>query len=110
MKKTMLVFLLTSFTSFAQITITSGDFANMFAVGNEITIRENDGGGSINIGQLGGDNIWDFSWFQGNLQLDMVSIDPENSPFIDDFPDANFAFYSTISIPKIFFVLINDID
>lgn len=94
MKKTLLVFFLTSFTSFAQITINSGDFANMFAVGNEITIRENDGGGSINIGQLGGDNIWDFSWFQGNLQLDMVSIDPATSPFIDDFPNANFAFYS----------------
>jgi len=94
MKKLLLVLLLTSVSTIAQITITSGDFSNMFIVGNEITIRENDGGGSVNIGQLGGNNIWDFSWFQGNLQLDMVCIDPATSPFYDEFPNTNIATYS----------------
>jgi hypothetical protein len=94
MKKTLLLFFLASITTFAQITITSNDFSKMFTVGNEITIKENDGGGSVDIGQLGGNNIWDFSWFQGNLQLDMVCIDPATSPFYDEFPNTNIATYS----------------
>jgi len=66
----------------------------MFLVGNGMSIRENDGGGAVDIGNPGGDNNWDFSWFQGNLQMDLVSIDPFTSPYISEFPGANIATYS----------------
>jgi hypothetical protein len=78
----------------AQITITNSDFSNIFTVGNEITVRENTGGGIVDIGEPGGENEWDFSWFQGNLEMDISVINPATSPYINEFPDANVATYS----------------
>jgi hypothetical protein len=78
----------------AQITITNSDFSNMFIVGSEITVRENTGGGIIDIGAPGGNNAWDFSQFQGNLEMNIAVINPATSPHINEFPDANVATYS----------------
>lgn len=86
--------LLFSVNAAAQITITNNDFSNMFTVGNEITIKENENGASVDIGQPGGGNAWDFSWFTGTLEMVISVIDPATSPYINEFPGANIATYS----------------
>jgi len=98
MKKTLLFFVLASCTTFAQITITSGDVANMFAIGNSATIHEDSLQSSIDIGSPGGGNSWDFSNLQSNLMVTLESIDPATSPYISDFPTANICNYSTSTL------------
>lgn len=94
MKLIIIMFLLTSMNITAQITITAGDFNSMFSVGNEISLKENDTGGSVNIGLPGGGNTWDFSWFTGNLTMEIKSINPSTAPHIAEFPGANIVTYS----------------
>ena len=94
MKAILLFILLFNVSVFAQITITNTDFSNMFTVGNEITLKENDTGGSVDIGSPGGGNNWDFSWFTGNLTMEIESINPASAPHISEFPSANIVTYS----------------
>ena len=98
MKKTLLFFVLASCTAFAQITITSGDVANMFAIGNSATIHEDTLQSSIDIGSPGGGNNWDFTSLQSSLMVTLESIDPATSPYINDFPGANICNYSLSSV------------
>jgi len=98
MKKILLFFAMASCTAFAQITITSGDVANMFAVGNSATIHEDTLQSSIDIGSPGGGNNWDFTNLQSNLMLTLESIDPATSPYINDFPTANICNYSSSTL------------
>jgi len=98
MKYLFTIFLLFSFTTFAQITITSGDVANMFAVGNSATIHEDTLQSSVDIGSPGGGNNWDFTTLQSNLMVTLESIDPATSPYINDFPTANICNYSLSNI------------
>jgi len=98
MKKILLLFTIASCTAFAQITITSGDVANMFAVGNTATIHEDTLQSSVDIGAPGGGNSWDFTTFQSNLMLTLESIDPASSPYISDFPTANICNFSSSTI------------
>jgi hypothetical protein len=79
---------------FAQISITNNDIANMFAVGNSVTIHENEGSATINIGSPGGGNSWDFSALQSNSTFDLLSVDPSTTPHIGEFPGAEIAAYS----------------
>jgi hypothetical protein len=98
MKKILLFFAIASYTAFAQITITSDDVANMFAVGNTATIHEDTLQSSIDIGSPGGGNSWDFTNLQSNLMVTLESINPATSPYINDFPTANICNYSTSTI------------
>ena len=98
MKKTLLFFVLASCTAFAQRTITSGDVANMFAVGNTATIHHDSLQSNFDIGSPGGGNSWDFTNLQSNLMETLESIDPATSPYINDFPTANICNYSSSTI------------
>jgi len=98
MKKILLFFAIVSCTAFAQITITSGDVANMFAVGNSATIHEDSLQSSIDIGSPGGGNNWDFTMLQSNFMLTLESIDPATSPYISDFPTANICNYNSSTL------------
>ena len=98
MKKILLFFTVASCTAFAQITITSGDVANMFAIGNSATIHEDTLQSSIDIGSPGGGNSWDFTNLQSNSMLTLESIDPATSPYISDFPTANICNYNSSTI------------
>ncbi len=98
MKYLFTIFLLFSFTTFAQITITSGDVANAFAVGNNATIHEDTLQSSVDIGSPGVDNSWDFTNLQSDLMLTLESIDPATSPYINNFPSANICTYNSSTI------------
>ncbi|MDH3267823.1 MAG: T9SS type A sorting domain-containing protein [Ignavibacteria bacterium] len=98
MKKFLLFFTVTSCTALAQITITSGDVANMFAVGNSATIHEDTLQSSVDIGSPGGGNNWDFTTLQSNLMVSLESVDPASTPYIGDFPGANICTYSLSNI------------
>jgi len=94
MKKTLLFLAVASCTALAQITITSSDVSNMFAVGNSTTIHQDELQSMVDIGSPGGGNTWDFTMLQSNLSFDLESVDPATSPYISDFPGANFCTYS----------------
>jgi len=98
MKYLFTIFLLFSFNTFAQITITSGDVANAFAVGNNATIHEDTLQSSVDIGSPGVDNSWDFTNLQSDLMLTLESIDPATSPYINNFPSANICTYNSSTI------------
>lgn len=91
MKKILLFITAVSCTALAQITITSSDMANTFAVGNNAENHQDTLISSINIGSLGGGNSWDFTMIQSDITGTVTSVDPATTPYISDFPGANFA-------------------
>ena len=98
MKKVLLFFAMASCTALAQITITSGDVANMFAIGNSATIHEDTLQSSVDIGSPGGGNNWDFTMLVSALQVSLESINPATSPYISGFPGANICTYSNATV------------
>jgi hypothetical protein len=94
MKKILLLFIVTSFTSFAQITITGNDVLNIFAVGNSTTLHQDTLQSTVNIGSTGGGNNWDFTGLQSNLTVDIMSVDPVTTPYASNFTGADFCIYS----------------
>ncbi len=95
MKIILVFFAVASCTAYAQITITSSDVADMFAVGNGTTIHQDTSQSMIDIGSPGGGNNWNFTTLQSNLTADMESIDPNSSPYISDFAGADVCVYTT---------------
>jgi Secretion system C-terminal sorting domain len=93
MKTLFLFALFFSCTAFAQITITSTDVSNVFAVGNSATIHSYEGT-TFNIGSAGGGNNWDFTGLLSSETFNMLSVNPASTPHIGEFPGANIATYS----------------
>jgi len=92
--KTLFLFALFFSTSlFAQITITSTDVSNYFAVGTSNTIHSADIT-SFDIGTVGVNNNWDFSGLISTETFDMLSVDPATTPYANQFPGTNIATYS----------------
>jgi hypothetical protein len=76
----------------AQITVTANDVQNVYELDNAYTehvyaplldIF------SIDIGELGGGNTWDFSSLQSDLQRSVLTVDPSTSPYTSDFDTAD---------------------
>jgi len=88
MKKFLLFLIFGSFLANAQITITGDDVNNIFAIGNSTTIKQDTLGSSVDIGTSGGNNVWDFTGLQFNIDAEYTSVNPFTSPFISDFPGA----------------------
>ena len=95
MYKSILLLITLSCTLLAQPTITSGDFANQFAIGNSATVHEEDSPTTIDIGSPGGGNNWDFTSLQNGSISVLTSVDPATTPHISEFSGADFALYST---------------
>lgn len=98
MKNILLLITAISCSALAQITITSSDVANMFAVGNSATVQEDTLQSSVDIGSPGGGNNWDFTMLQSNLSVSFESINPATSPYIGSFPGANVCTYSNSNV------------
>ncbi|HKI77977.1 MAG TPA: T9SS type A sorting domain-containing protein [Ignavibacteriaceae bacterium] len=89
MKKFLLLFVVLTCTTFAQITITSGDRAAIFTVGNSITTYSNTSQSSVDIGSPGGGNSWDFTGLTSNTTSTFESVDPSTTTYISDFSGAD---------------------
>jgi len=98
MKYITTILLLFSFTAFAQITITSDDISNMFALGNNYTIHQDSLVNTADIGVLGAGNTWDFSGLGSHLTVDLTSIDPATGFMNGEFPGADFCTHSVSTI------------
>ncbi len=86
MRLTLLIVVMSTFSLFAQITITGEDVEAIFAVGNATIIHQDTLQSNIDIGNPGGGNIWNFSTLQSNLTVDFTSVNPSSTPYYNDFP------------------------
>ncbi len=98
MKKILLFFTIASCTALAQITITSADISNMFALGNTSTINQDSLINMADIGVAGGGNNWDFTGLASHIMVQSVSIDPATGLSSSEFPGADFCTHSTSTI------------
>jgi len=83
--------LLWSTASVAQITITKQDMANYYSVGTTHTTSFRTIQGTVNVGNKGGGNTWDFSSYTAEGTTSSTGVDPASTPYISDFPTANAA-------------------
>ena len=99
MKYLLTIFLLFSFTTFAQIAITSADINAQYTVGNSFTSKTDTFVTQVDIGQLGSTS-WDFSFLTPNPAFDFVTtvVDPNSTPYISNFPGSNIATKGQIDI------------
>ncbi|MGB2957281.1 MAG: T9SS type A sorting domain-containing protein [Bacteroidota bacterium] len=83
--------LLWSAASIAQITITKQDMANYYTIGTTHTTQFAIIQGTVNVGNKGGGNTWDFSGYTAEGTSSTTAVDPASTPYISDFPTANAA-------------------
>ncbi|MGE5431310.1 MAG: T9SS type A sorting domain-containing protein [Syntrophomonadaceae bacterium] len=101
MKRKLLCFvlLLTIFACpaiYSQVTITKDDLARYYTSGKVITSYMDTNLIELNIGNAGGGNFWDFSFLKSKLISTTLTVqEPGSTPFLNDFPGANLAFYVT---------------
>jgi hypothetical protein len=98
MKTLFLFVLFFSTTLFAQITITSTDVSNYFAVGNSVARHYTDWFSSsytFDIGSAGGGNNWNFAGIGSQTPdiFSLLSVDVITTPYASLFPGATFATY-----------------
>lgn len=101
MKNIRLLFLVSILTFpsllFSQITITQSDFTSISEIGKSFASFSDTLTESIDIGNLGGGNNWDFSNFVAHETFMMNYISPTGTPFADTFATANTVGYSTFA-------------
>lgn len=73
---------------FCQITVTQTDLQDAFTTGNIIT-ADAEANRSVDIGNPGGGNTWDFSSLVSTNPVESQYISPANSRFASDFPETN---------------------
>lgn len=100
MKKIFLLLLFfTPVLSYAQITITSTDVANYFALGTSYANRLDTTTTSVDIGTTGNFAL-DLSGLNFNVSYNLSSITLAQSGFASDFPAANYVIHSSIAVPE----------
>jgi len=99
MKYLMTIFLLFSFTSFAQISITSSDLNAEYVPGTTTTVKTDVVVTTVDIGQLG-PTSWDFSFLSSDpgLAINSTAVDPATTPYAGDFPGANLGTHTILVI------------
>ncbi len=99
MKYLITLFLLFSFTSFAQISITSADLNAEYVPGTTTTVKTDTAVTTMDIGQLG-PTSWDFSFLISNpgLEINSTAVDPATTPYAGNFPGANLGTRTIIPI------------
>lgn len=74
----------------AQVTVDKEDFLGFFAQGASTILEFDTLLKAYDIGAPGGDNVWDFSEAVADDSITQVGGLPEDSPFIEDFPEADY--------------------
>lgn len=88
--KSLLFLMLMGLSSFAQITI---DSDNVISVGDtRYMATDSSPDASIAPGNGGANQVWDFSTLNSESIETLEFIDPAETPYTSDFPDANIAF------------------
>ncbi len=82
---------------FSQVTISEADFAAVFPVGSTYTSLGDTTFQSVDIGQLGGPNNWDFSSYISNFSVSFSIFEPSATPYSSDFPGATMAHFFSIT-------------
>jgi len=99
MRRIVLFLTILALPAYAQITLTNGDLANIYAVGNQTTGYFNVDLMNVDIGTPGpgGGNNWDFSNLSSGTSISYEVVDAASSPYISDFPGANVCIYSAFN-------------
>jgi len=88
----LILFLFSSVIS-GQITITQSDFTSIYKIGNSFNNFGDTLATSIDIGNTGGGNNWDFTGLVANISFVNNYISPVGTPFESTFPGADIANY-----------------
>jgi Secretion system C-terminal sorting domain len=88
---------ITGLKTFAQITITSSDVQNYFAIGKTLHISDDTSTTSLNIGNTGA-TTWDFSGLYSDSLINLHIVDPSGTPFGSHYPSATISTYDTAII------------
>ena len=90
-------FIFTSSLAYSQIIIEQSEFTSSFgtaSTNSSYGIKEIQ---TIDIGQLGGNNQWDFEGLIADEIFETNFISPDGTPFQTTFPDANIVGYFNLS-------------
>jgi hypothetical protein len=85
--------LLLPFVIYPQITITQSDFTSIYSIGGTSTSFADTSKETVNIGQPGGGNNWDFSGYAADYILEIAFVSPSATPYADSFATSNIANY-----------------
>ncbi len=85
---------------FSQISISQTDYTSYISIGSTHTSFADTVTESVDIGQLGGSNNWDFSDFVPHKTFEISYISPVGTPFADTFATANTVGYSQFSFEE----------
>ncbi|MBI1931282.1 MAG: T9SS type A sorting domain-containing protein [Ignavibacteriales bacterium] len=91
-------FFLSSSFLFSQITITQNDYTSLYQIGKTNTVFVDTLSESINIGQTGGNNQWDFSNLTPHSFRELSNILTSTTPYADSFANSDMATYFTMDI------------
>jgi len=78
---------------FSQIFITQAEYTAIFSIGSTSTNFTDTLTESINIGEPGGRNIWDFTKLTAHEIQEVAYVSPGETPYADSFANANIASY-----------------
>ena len=98
MKKIYTITLLLAFTSYSlsgQITITSDDMADIYALYNFTTLHTDTNVFTMEIGSPGGGNTWDFTDLYSETPITWLSQNVGIAPWVSKFPGAEYLIYKT---------------
>ncbi len=87
----VIITLFSSSGGYAQITLTTSDYANIYAEGNSYTAYFDMTTSSVDIGHPGGGNTWNFSNLNSSFSTVAVMVAPSSTPQSAQYPDANYA-------------------
>lgn len=95
MRYLVLIFFISSFCTFAQISITGSELNAEYVPGTTSTIKTDVIATTVDIGQLGATS-WDFSFLSSEPGLEIYStaVDPTTTPYASEFPGANLGTHS----------------
>jgi len=90
-----LTILLVNSITLGQITLSIEEYQHLYFDGHTLTYSIDTLKSESDLGSLG-NNTWDFSNLLLNNQFTAISVSPFYSPFIDEFPEANYVTEATI--------------